>query len=208
MCSRFRLPHMLLLESFTRCTSLFTGGGLFMRKWAAFATMSSLFVFVLLLVVPIGLAADAAKELAAKYILTTAKAARMVYVKGVVADAGKGGLKPSEDWVKDDHGIMLPAQFVKELGKEIKEFELSLVGTDPLYASNSAKSAREKEMLAELAKGKEKLLVAQDGGVTVGMSADYAIVDSCADCHNKHPKTTKKDWKKGDFMGAIVVRLK
>lgn len=23
-----------------------------------------------------------------------------------------------------------------------------------------------------------------------------------------HPKTTKKDWKKGDFMGAIVVRLK
>ena len=47
-----------------------------------------------------------------------------------------------------------------------------------------------------------------DGGVTVGMSADYAIADSCADCHNNHPKTTKKDWKKGDFMGAIVVRLK
>jgi hypothetical protein len=179
-----------------------------MRKWAAFATMFIIFVLGLALVVPVGQAADAAKEMAAKYILATAKAARTVYVKGVVADAGKGGLKPTEDWVKDDHGIMLPAQFIKELGKELKEFELSLVGTDPLYASNAPKSAKEKEMLAELAKGKEKMLVGEDGGTTIGMSADYSIVDSCADCHNKHPKTTKKDWKKGDFMGAIVVRLK
>jgi hypothetical protein len=179
-----------------------------MRKWAAFATMFIIFVLGLALVVPVGQAADAAKEMAAKYILATAKAARTVYVKGVVADAGKGGLKPTEDWVKDDHGIMLPAQFIKELGKELKEFELSLVGTDPLYASNAPKSAKEKEMLAELAKGKEKMLVGDDGGTTIGMSADYSIVDSCADCHNKHPKTTKKDWKKGDFMGAIVVRLK
>ena len=179
-----------------------------MKKWAAFSTMFVVFMIGLVLVVPVGQAADAAKEMAAKYILATAKAARTVYVKGIVADAGKGGMKLSEDWVKDDHAMMLPAQFVKELGKEIKEFELSLIGTDPLYASNAAKSAKEKDMLAELAKGKEKVLVVDDGGTTVGMSADYAIVDSCADCHNKHPKTTKKDWKKGDFMGAIVVRLK
>lgn len=179
-----------------------------MRRWAAFSMMFVVFVIGLALIVPVGQAADAAKELAAKYILATAKAARTVYVKGVVADAGKGGMKPNEDWVKDDHGMMLPAQFVKELGKELKEFDLSLVGTDPLYASNAAKSPKEKEMLAELAKGKEKVIVAEDGGITVGMSADYAIVDSCADCHNNHPKTTKKDWKKGDFMGAIVVRLK
>ena len=179
-----------------------------MRRWTTFATMFVVSMIGLALVVPVGQAADAAKELAAKYILPTAKAARTVYVKGVVADASKGGMKLNEDWVKDDHAMMLPAQFVKELGKEIKEFDLSLVGTDPLYASNAAKSDAEKGMLAELAKGKEKVLVAADGATTVGMSADYAIVDSCADCHNNHPKTTKKDCKKGDFMGAIVVRLK
>jgi adenylate cyclase len=179
-----------------------------MKRWAAFSMMGIVCVMGIALVVPVGQAADAAKELAAKYILATAKAARTVYVKGVVTDAGKGGLKPTEDWVKDDHGIMLPAQFVKELGKEIKEFELSLVGTDPLYASNAPKGAKEKDMLSELAKGKEKVLITEDGGTTIGMSADYAILDGCADCHNKHPKTTKKDWKKGDFMGAIVVRLK
>lgn len=67
-----------------------------------------------------------------------------MYVKGVVADVSKGGMKPDEDWVKDDHNMMLPAQFVKELGKEIKEFDLSLVGTDPLFASNATKSARKR----------------------------------------------------------------
>jgi len=178
-----------------------------MRSWTAISTMFGVFVIGLLMVLPAGQAADISKGKAAEYVLATAKAARTVYVKGVIADSKKGGMKLSEDWVKDDHSIMLPAQFVKELGANIKDFELSLVGTDPLYASNAAKSPKEKAMLAELAGGK-KVVTGEDGGMTIGMSADYAIVQGCADCHNNHPKTTKKDWKKGDFMGAIVVRMK
>jgi hypothetical protein len=179
-----------------------------MKRWTAFCMMGGVLVIGVMMCLPVGQAADMTKDLAVKYILATAKAARTVYVKGVVSNAGKAGVKPNENWVKEDHSIMLPAQFIKELGKEIKDFELSLVGTDPLYASNAPKSAKEKEMLAELAKGKVNVVTTEDGGATVGMSADYAIVESCADCHNKHPKTTKKDWKKGDLMGAIVVRLK
>jgi hypothetical protein len=170
--------------------------------------MFGVFVIGLLMVLPAGQAADMTKAKAAEYVLATAKAARTVYVKGVIADAKKAGVKLSEDWVKDDHAIMLPAQFIKELGAKIKDFELALVGTHPLYASNAAKSPKEKEMLAVLASGKKKVVTGEDGGKTIGMSADFAIVQGCADCHNKHPKTTKKDWKKGDFMGAIVVRMK
>ena len=48
----------------------------------------------------------------------------------------------------------------------------------------------------------------KEGGQLKGMSADFAIVQSCADCHNNHPNATKTDFKKGDFMGAIVVRIK
>jgi len=178
-----------------------------MRRWTAISTMFGVFVIGLLMVLPAGQAADISKAKAAEYVLATAKAARTVYVKGVIADAKKAGVKLNEDWVKDDHSIMLPAQFIKELGANLKDFELSLVGTDPLYASNAAKSAKEKEMLAALAGGK-KVITGEDGGMTIGMSADFAIVQGCADCHNNHPKTTKKDWKKGDFMGAIVVRMK
>ena len=178
-----------------------------MRRLAAIGTMFGVFIIGLLLILPAGQAADMTKGKAIEMVLATVKAARTVYVKGVLADSKKGGMKGNEDWVKDDHGIMLPAQFVKEIGKEIRGFELGLLGTDPLYASNAAKTPKEKEMLAALAGGK-KILTGKDGAKTIGMSADFAIVQGCADCHNNHPKTTKKDWKKGDFMGAIVVRMK
>ncbi len=165
-------------------------------------------VFVTGLVVSSGQAADISKDTAIKYILSTAKAARTVYVKGIIGKAKKAGVKPSENWVKEDHAIMLPAQYVKALGSEIKDFELTLVGTNPLYKANAAKTDKEKEMLAKLANGKEKMVTFEDGKMTKGMSADFAIVQGCADCHNKHPKTTKTDWKKGDFMGAIIVRMR
>ena len=47
-------------------------------------------------------------------------------------------------------------------------------------------------MLAELAGGTKKVVTGEDGGMTIGMSADFAIVQGCADCHNNHPKTTKR----------------
>ena len=178
-----------------------------MRRGATILSMFGVVTLGFMMVLPAGFAGDVSKGKALEMVLSAVKAARTVYVKGVMADAKKGGLKGNEDWVKDDHGIMLPAQFVKEIGKEIRSFELGLIGTDPLYASNAAKSPAEKEMLAELAGGK-KMLSKEDGGKTIAMSADFAIVQGCADCHNKHPKTTKKDWKKGDFMGAIVARMK
>jgi len=168
----------------------------------------SAFLIAGALIIPVGQAADISKDVAIKYILATAKAARTVYVKGVIGKAKAGGVKPNEQWVKADHSIMLPAQFVKAVGAEIKDFELSLVGTYPLYAANAPKTAKEKQMLAALSSGKQKMVAFQDGGRTVGFSADFAIVQGCADCHNKHPKTTKTDWKKGDFMGAIVVRMR
>ena len=179
-----------------------------MKKWLGVSTLFGLFVVGMLMVLPIGQAADMTKDLATKYILATAKAARTVYVKDIIRKAKEGGVKPNEGWADSDHAIMLPAQFVKAVGAKISDFELTLVGTAPLYPSNAPKTDKEKEILAQLAGGGEKVVTFQDGDQFKGMSADFAIVQGCADCHNKHPKTTKKDWKKGDFMGAIVVRMK
>ena len=160
------------------------------------------------IVLPLGQAAEMTKSLAIKYILATAKAARTVYVKGVLAKAKQGGVKPDENWEKKDHAIMLPAQFVKAVGAEIKDFELTLVGLQPLYESNKPQTKAEVQALKQLASGKKKVITFKEGGQIKGMSADFAIVQSCADCHNNHPNATRKDFKKGDFMGAIVVRIK
>jgi hypothetical protein len=178
-----------------------------MNRWTTTLIVFMALVFGMAFTLPEG-QADSGKELAAKYILATTKAARTVYVKGIIQKAKKAGVKPNENWAKEDHAIMLPAQFVKALGAEIRDFELALVGTDPLYKSNSPKTPKEKEMLDELAKGKKKVVTFQDGKQFKGMSGDFAIIQGCADCHNTHPKTTKTDWKKGDFMGAIIVRMR
>jgi hypothetical protein len=159
--------------------------------------------------VPFGQAAGISQEVVVKYILETVKAFRTVYVKSVVEQAKKGGVKPREDWTKDDHAIMLPAQFVKAGGAQIKDFELGLIGLTPIYKSNLPQTKAEADALQQmLADPSKTVLTFADGNQFKGLSADFAIVQGCADCHNNHPSSPKKDFKKGDLMGAIVVRLK
>jgi hypothetical protein len=167
-------------------------------------------VTILATAIPLSVQAEGmSKDLAARYILATAKAFRTTYVKQVISNAKKGGVKPSEDWKNSSHAIMLPAQLVKEAGARINDFELSLVGLDPIYKSNLPKTDKEKEQLKRLKNEPGlKVVTFKDGDNFVGLSADFAIVQGCASCHNKHPSSPKKDYKVGEFMGAIVVRFK
>jgi uncharacterized protein DUF3365 len=160
-------------------------------------------------IAPFGQAADISQEMVAKYLLTTVKAFRAVYVKSVVEQAKKAGVKPNENWTKDDHAIMLPAQLVKAAGAEIKDYELGLIGMTPIYKSNLPKTDAETDALKQMMADPNKtILTFADGDQFKGLAADFAIVQGCADCHNTHPSSPRKDFKKGDLMGAIVVRLK
>lgn len=165
-------------------------------------------IIIVVMAVPFGFAADISQDLLARYILSTVQAFRTVYVKNVIEQTKKAGVKPSENWTKDDHAIMLPAQFVKAAGAELKDFELGLIGLTPIYQSNAPKTPAEADALKKLmANPDQKILTFADGNQFKGLAADYAIVQSCADCHNQHPSSPKKDFKKGDLMGAIVVRF-
>lgn len=144
----------------------------------------------------------------ARYILATAKAFRTVYAKQIAAQAARSNVKPDEDWTKNDHAIMLPAQFLKAAGKELEDFELSLIGLTPIYKENFPKTKAEEDTLKKLmANPAAEVLTFEDGNQFKGLSADMAIADSCVACHNAHPTSPKKDFKKGDVMGAIVVRF-
>jgi len=157
---------------------------------------------------PLVLAADVSQEVMTKYILSTVKAFRTVYAKGVVEQVKKAGVKPNENWTKDDHAIMLNAQFVKAAGAEIKDFELGLIGLTPIYKSNLPKTQAETDALKKMmANPDQKIMTFMDGKEFKGLAADFAITQGCADCHNQHPSSPKKDFKLGDLMGAIVVRF-
>ena len=162
---------------------------------------------------PLGQANDFSNELAVKYLLATVKAFRTVYVENIIEHVKRAGIQPTEDWLKDDHAIMLPFQFVKlaavEIRHDFKDLDVGLISLTPIYTSNFPKTQAEVDALRKMMvdPGHEVLTFA-DGNQFKGLAADFAIEQVCADCHNHHPKSPKKDFKKGDVMGAIVVRLK
>ncbi|MDE3224369.1 MAG: DUF3365 domain-containing protein [Nitrospirota bacterium] len=152
------------------------------------------------------------KEELVKVILATIRGFRFVYVEYVMDRVERAGIYPKEDWVRDPHAIMLPIQLVKAAGvevkKEIADLEIGLISLSPINPDNAPKTTREEDTLrAMVANPKQTVLTFGDGAQFKGLEADFAIEQECADCHNHHPQSPKKDFKKGDLMGAIVVRV-
>ena len=156
-----------------------------------------------------GWAGEQSLDLTARYILEIVKAFRTAYVLNVVERVRDAGVTSTEDWNQDVHRIPLPAQFVKGAAGELESYELGLIGLAPLNKANYPKTPAEVEALTKLLNNREQKVVSfVDGGQFKAISADLALVQSCADCHNQHPKATARDFKRFDVMGGLIVRLK
>jgi len=154
-------------------------------------------------------AAEPSFELTARYILEVVKAFRTAYVLKVVEHAREGGIQPNEEWQKDSHFIPLPAQFVKAAGDQLDHFEIGLIGLTPVNRANFPKTQAEMDALLQLMKNRDRSVTSfVDGDQFKAISADLALVQSCVDCHNHHPKATRRDFQRWDVMGGLVVRLK
>jgi len=148
-------------------------------------------------------AAEPSFELTARYILEVVKAFR------TVEHAREGGVRPNEEWQKDSHFIPLPAQFVKAAADQLDNFEIGLIGLTPVNQANFPKTQAETDALLQLMKNRERSVTSfVDGDQFKAISADLALVQSCVDCHNQHPKATRRDFQRWDVMGGLVVRLK
>lgn len=151
---------------------------------------------------------EASLDLAARYILETVKGFRTAYVLTVVEQLKESGVQPKEDWLNGAHAIPLPAQFVKAAGGYMKSFEIGLIGLTPVSKGNLPKTKLESDALMRLANDRtQPVIIFVDGNQLKGVSADLAIVQSCVDCHNSHPNSTWKSFKKWDIMGAVIVRI-
>ena len=154
-------------------------------------------------------AAEPSYELTARYILEVVKAFRTAYVLKVVEHARDSGVQPSEEWQKDAHFIPLPAQFVKEAADQLDNFEIGLIGLTPVNLANAPKTQAETDALLQLMKNRERSVTTfVDGDQFKAISADLALVQSCVECHNHHPKATRRNFQRWDVMGGLVVRLK
>ena len=157
---------------------------------------------------PSGRAEENNYDLVARYVLETVRAFRAAYVINVVEHIREGGITPKEDWIKDAHAIPLPAQFVKAAAADLESFEIGLIGLTPVYKSNLPRTQAETDGLQRLTSDRSKKVISfPDGNQFKAMAADIAVVQSCVDCHNNHPDSPWRNFKKGDIMGAVIVRL-
>lgn len=146
------------------------------------------------------------------------KASRTNYTKliiGRLGPKGAGVITPKEEWKDLEDGAPLPAQMFRANAESVREltddFTYSLQSLWPINKQNAPKSDMEKEGLQYIADnpgenfyGTEKL---GDTEYFTAVYPDVAVAAPCVDCHNDHKDTPRSDFKLGDVMGGVVIRV-
>jgi hypothetical protein len=142
------------------------------------------------------------------------EADRTVYTKLIVnrlANQEKV-IKASEHW-KDDKALVLPAQMFRYGSEAVAEkgakFSYSLLSLWPINKQNNAKTPAEKAGLEAINKGEPYYTTETLGGKKyfTAVYPDKAIAKACISCHNDHKDSPRKDFKMGEVMGGVVLRL-
>ena len=158
-----------------------------------------------------------APEKMADALFAVMKGTRTAYTKHVIARLGKEKklIKPHEQWEDRDNGVMLPAQmfrYSRDLAMEMNPgFTYSLQSKWPINKQNGPKTSMETEGLEYIAANPGKNFYGTEdlGGQKfyTAVYADVAVAPACIDCHNDHKDSPRSDFKMGEVMGGVVIRI-
>jgi hypothetical protein len=115
---------------------------------------------------------------------------------------------------KDDKGLPLPAQMFR-MGSELSHkmngtFSYSLLSAWPINKLNGPSTEIERQGLRTVAETGKSFYTEETLAGKRYFTAFYpdkAVVDACATCHNNHADSPRKDFKVGDVLGGVVVRV-
>lgn len=115
----------------------------------------------------------------------------------------------SDDALPLSHQLLrLASARVQQQGAEFHYVLRSLWAINP---KNSPETAIEKAGLEFIAAHPDSNYYSEEslGGrrYFTAVYADRAIVSACADCHNQNASSPKKDFRTGDIMGGLIVRV-
>ena len=155
-------------------------------------------------------------EKMADALFAVMEADRAVYTQKVVKRLVKDEkvIKASEHW-QDDKALPLPAQMFRFGSERVAEktdaFSYSLISLWPINKQNEPKTSAEKEGLQYMEDnpGKNFYKTESLGGQSyfTAIYPDVGVSSACVDCHNDHKDTPKSDFKIGDTMGGVVIRI-
>lgn len=144
------------------------------------------------------------------------EADRTVYTRKVVQRLANEEkvIKASEHW-SDDKALPLPAQMFRFGSEAVAEktdaFSYTLQSIWPINEQNSPKTQMERDGLQYVVDNPGKNFYGEEtlGGVTyfTAVYPDVAVSPACVSCHNEHRDTPRTDFKIGDVMGGVVIRV-
>lgn len=146
------------------------------------------------------------------------KADRTNYTRLIVGRLGPKGadaIKPDEHWEDLANGAPLPAQMFRFGAEAVAEmtddFSYSLQSLWPVNSQNAPRTEVEKAGLAHIAENPGENYYGEEtlGGVSyyTAVYPDVAVAAPCVDCHNNHKDSPRRDFKLGDVMGGVVIRV-
>ncbi|TLY41641.1 MAG: DUF3365 domain-containing protein [Nitrospirae bacterium] len=154
-------------------------------------------------------------EKVADYVHAIIEANRTVYATNVVDKMQEKGIVEAAEHWRQENALPLPAQFLIETGRLVAEsgvgIKYRLASLWPIYVWNNAQSDFERKGLEAVAKNPDRPFT---GFVRIGRErlfqavyADRAVAHACAECHNRHPNSPRRDYKLNDVMGGIVITI-
>lgn len=141
---------------------------------------------------------------------------RGVYTKKVVKRlVNTHKVIKASEFFEDDKALPLPAQMFRfgaeAVADKTDKFSYSLLSEWPINKQNAPKTKMETEGLKFIGANKGKNFYGEEelGGKKyfTAVYADTAIATPCVGCHNNHKDSPKKDFKMGDVMGGVVIRI-
>ena len=154
-------------------------------------------------------------EMVAEYVHSVVQANRTFYQTEIVSRMReKGMVSSSESW-KVDGSLPLPVQFLQESGrlmaKQGKGLRFRLISSWAINKENRPTTEFERTGLMKVLENPDRpyTAITTEGKARSfqALYADKAVSQFCADCHNVHPKSPKRDFKEGDVMGGMLITI-
>jgi hypothetical protein len=147
------------------------------------------------------------------YVHAVLESDRFVYSKYIVKRMqAQDIVKSTENW-EDEKALPLPAQYLLNTSllarKNKNGLNFRLISLWPINFNNSAANEFERNglvsvtvdplrpFMGKLKRGRKSYFQA--------IYPDFAVSESCVECHNSHPKSPKRDFQLDDLMGGMVV---
>ena len=154
-------------------------------------------------------------ETVADYLHSVLEADRTFYTVHVVERMQRRGvIESSEKW-REVSALPLPAQFFQEASSLAaltgSSVRYRLMSLNPINKQNAPRSEFERKALEAVMAHPEQPYKGQvtEGGTRSfqAVYADLAVSPVCVSCHNADSRSSKRDYKLRDVLGAVLISI-